>query len=245
MSPTNFYFDHYENQAEQTLLSDWIEEAIQIHGDDVWYVVRTLGNYDKILGADDSSTYGLAYMIEMYVKSVRGYGGDKDFLRQFGAEVREEVTFTVSQRAFNNQVGADTGFIRPREGDLIYFPPAKKCFMIKFADQREMFYQLGATYTYELTCELYEYSGEKFETGISEIDSIAELSTNIVDWAILTEDDEPILTEDGDYIVVDGYDLEAIAPDASNDELEEEFDTTVDWTDIDPFSEGQIGNINN
>jgi hypothetical protein len=247
---TNFFFDQLENDAEQELLADLIEESIQIHGHDVIYIVRTLLDYDPLYGADDQSLYQDTYDCEMYIKSVHGFGSDKDFLNQFGANIRDEVVFSVSARAFNTNVGqpaksyidvngAVQPFVRPREGDLIYFPLNKKCFKITFVDSREMFYQLGSLYTFELTCELFEYSGEKFNTSIPEIDDIYKLSTNIVDSALQTDDGDILTTDDGDTIV-DSYDLEKNDPAAQNDFFKDDFDSFVDWSEVDPFSEGNV-----
>ena len=237
---TNFYFDQLYNTDEQRLLEDLIIESIQIHGHDTFYVSRTLRNRDKIYVADDSSAYNKAWMIEMYIKSVRGFSGDRDFLSALGAEIRDEVVFSVSQRRFQDEIGREADFIRPREGDLVYFPMGGKTFMIKEVDQREMFYQLGKLYTYELTCELFEYSGESFNTGIAEIDSISSNSTNALDWALLDDSGNRLLTDAGEYIVLDEYDLEAIDPAAQNDDIEYEGENVIDWTDKDPFSEGLL-----
>ena len=59
---------------------------------------------------------------------------------------------------------------RPFEGDLMYFPLRDIIFEIKYVNDIENFYMLRDTYTYELTCEPFEYSDEVIDTGISEID---------------------------------------------------------------------------
>ena len=51
-------------------------------------------------------------------------------------------------------------YLRPREGDLIYFPLGGRLFEIKFVEHEQPFYQLGRTYVYELKCELFEYEDE-------------------------------------------------------------------------------------
>lgn len=235
---TNFFFDQRENQAEQKLLADLIEEAIQIHGNDVLYIPRQMNNFDDLYDTDDQSSYSDSYEIEMYIKSVRGFGGMKDFLNQFGGNIQDEVEWSVSKRVFETLIGAKTGFSRPREGDLIYFPQNRKCFKITFVDSREMFYQLGDLYTYDLRTELFTYSGERFDTGIEDLDRINAVSTNVVDWAILTEDGKLLTTEDGNIIVSEGYDLEKIAPGSQNKFLQDQFDSFVDWSEMDPFSDG-------
>ena len=69
---------------------------------------------------------------------------------------------------------------RPNEGDLIYFPLAKKIFEIKFVEHEAPFYQLNNLYVWELRCELFEYSDENFETGDTTIDAIETTFANSI-----------------------------------------------------------------
>ena len=66
---------------------------------------------------------------------------------------------------------------RPNEGDLIYYPLTKGLFEIKFVKHQEPFYQLGKLYTYKLDIELFQYSSEKINTGIPEVDVFEDLKT--------------------------------------------------------------------
>ena len=59
---------------------------------------------------------------------------------------------------------------RPFEGDRMYFPLRDIIFEIKYVNDIENFYQLKDTYTYELTCEPFEYGEETFDTGVGAID---------------------------------------------------------------------------
>ena len=102
-----------------------------------------------------------------------------------------------------------------------------------------MFFQLGKLYSYKLTCELFEYSNEKFNTGIPEIDAIqVKFDTNIVDWAVRTEDGLNLLTEDGDYIVSEKYVLENIDATTENVDIQQESSQFIDFSEADPFAEG-------
>lgn len=207
----------------------------------MYYIPRKLNNYDDVYGADDQSSYVNAYPMEMYIKSVDGFTGDGDFLSKFGVEIRNQVIFSMAQRIFNEEVGQFTTQVRPNEGDLIYFPLNKKCFQIKYVNKFEMFYQLGALQTWEVTCELFEYSGELLNTGIPEIDILQKkFSTNILDWRIETEVPDSILTEDSEYLVLENSSLNDLVPAADNEEIQRESDLFVDFSSIDPFSEGNI-----
>ena len=50
-------------------------------------------------------------------------------------------------------------------------------FEIKFVKHQEPFYQLGKLYTYKLDVELFQYSSEKIDTGIPEVDVFENLKS--------------------------------------------------------------------
>ena len=168
--PTNTYFRNFDARNEQELLHSLVTESIQIYGHDVNYIPRTLVNEDTILGEDSISEYKDAYSIEMYIKSVDGFEGEGDLVSKFGLEIRDQIVFSVARRAFE---GLDIG-VRPKEGDLIYFPLTEKIFQIMFVEHETPFYQTGALPTFDLTCELFTYSDEKIDTGVEEVDVIEQ-----------------------------------------------------------------------
>jgi len=208
----------------------------------MYYIPRKLNNYDSIYGADDQSSYENAYPIEIYIKSIDGFGGDGSFLSKFGLEIRDRVVFSMAQRIFSEEVGTFTTQVRPNEGDLIYFPLNNKCFQIKFVQKFEMFYQLGALQTWEVTCELFEYSGEIMNTGIPEIDILQKkFDTNMYHWTITDDEDGSFLIdEDGVMLVQENSSINDLIPAAENDEIQAESDLFVDFSAVDPFSEGTI-----
>jgi hypothetical protein len=223
------------------LLENLIIESIRIYGQDMYYIPRKLNNYDSVYGADDQSSYDLAFPIEIYIKSVDGFSGDGNFMSKFGLEIRDQVIFSVAQRRFFEDVGSNTTQPRPNEGDLIYFPLNKKCFQVKYVNKFEMFYQLGALQTWEMTCELFEYSNELINTGVPEIDILQKkFSTNILDFGITDESNNHLITEDGDYFILENSPLSSVVAGGDNLEIQIESDQFVDFTAYDPFSERQI-----
>lgn len=208
----------------------------------MYYVPRTINNYDAVYGADDQSSYDTAYMVEMYIKSVDGFSGDGSFLSKFGLEIRDRVVFSVAQRIFSEEVGVNSNQVRPNEGDLVYFPLNNKCFQIKYVNKQEMFYQLGALQTWEITCELFEYSGEKLNTGIPQIDILqTKFDTNQYTFAIRSDNDGSVITdEEGSILILEGSSMDDLIPAAENDEIQRESDLFVDFTSYDPFSERTI-----
>lgn len=238
---TNFFFNNFQSSQEQLLLEDLVIESIKIYGHDVYYIPRVLNNYDDVYGADDQSSYDLAYPIEMYIKSIDGFSGDGEFLSKFGVEIRNQVVFSMARRIFNEEVGQYTTQERPNEGDIIWFPLNKRAFVIRYVNKYEMFYQLGALQTWEVTCEVFEYSGEKFSTGIPEIDELQKkYDTNILNWILKDENGGALLTEDSDYLMLEHSTIEDLLPMADNDEIQAESDDFIDFTAFDPFSEGKI-----
>jgi hypothetical protein len=207
----------------------------------MFYLPRTLNNKDEVYGTDDNSSYDEAILVELYIKNVDGFGGDGSFMSKFGLEIRDQVTLTIAKRVFEDEIGIARDFIRPREGDCIYFPLNRKIFQIKYVDNKPIYYPLGALQMYDLTCELFEYSGEQFNTGIPEIDDIQDkLSLNIYDYGVLTEDNFMLATEDGDYIVMETFNMNTIDPNADNDFIEDEASQFLDFSERDPFSENGV-----
>jgi len=168
--PTSTYFRNFDARNDQELLHSLTTESIQVVGYDVNYIPRTLVNEDTILGEDSISEYKDAYSVEMYIKSVDGFEGEGDLVSKFGLEVRDQIIFSLSRRAWE---GLDIG-TRPKEGDLIYFGLTSKLFQIMFVEHETPFYQTGALPTFDLTCELFSYSDEALDTGVDEIDVIEQ-----------------------------------------------------------------------
>lgn len=236
---TNIFFSNYDNTDEQQLHEELIIESIQMFGEDMYYIPRKINAYDPIYGEDAQSSYEAAYLMEIYIKSVDGFQGDGTFLSKFGLEIRDRVTFTIAKRTFDEEVGVNEEQLRPNEGDLIYFPLNKKCFQIKFVDKHQMFYPLGALPTYDLQCELFEYSGETMNTGIEEIDSLQQhINENALDYALRTEDGLVLIAEDGDYLLNELYLQDPLVSGAEeNDYIQAETGDIIDFSSKDPFSE--------
>jgi len=170
--PTNVYFDH-DYPEEQNLYESLIIEALRLYGQETYYIPREAIRDDEILN-EEFSRFRDAYALEMYIENTQGFEGEGNLLSKFGLEIRDQATFIVSRRRFRRLVElpeADAVYEdRPQEGDLIYLPLARSLFQIKFVEHEQPFYQLRNLPTYQLQCELYEYSGEEIETGIPAID---------------------------------------------------------------------------
>jgi len=170
--PRNVYFSQAV-KSEQNLYEDLIIESLQIYGQDVYYIPRTLVNRDNILNEDPASRFDDAYLLEMYIENTEGFEGAGDLYSKFGLEIRDDATFIVSRRRWETRVGIfDDNVIdpRPQEGDLIFLPMTNSFFEISYVEDDNPFYQLSNLPVYRMQCSLFEYNDEDFDTGLEDID---------------------------------------------------------------------------
>jgi len=165
--PTNVFFNHAVN-SEQHLYEDIVVESLRMYGHEVYYLPREVVEEDTILGEDVQSAFGESYAVEMYLENTDGFEGDGDLMSKFGVQVRDQATFVLSLRTWERFISLDSNLttsLRPNEGDLIYFPLSGSLFEIKFVEHENPFYQVGKLFVFKMQCELFEYSGEDFDTG--------------------------------------------------------------------------------
>jgi len=188
--PTNHHFSK-GTISEQYLYEDLIIEAMQIYGHDVYYLPRTLVNKDQLFGEDALSKFDDAYLIEMYMDTQEGYEGEKELISRFGLEIRDETTFTVSRRRWLDLVSSNNNLItslRPNEGDWIYFSNGPRLFEISFVDKDDPFYQVDNLPVYKLYARTVEYSDERLDTGVTDIDALEDkYSGDALQWQFLAE----------------------------------------------------------
>lgn len=277
---TNVYFNNFAYGREQDLVEDLTIEAIKIYGHNVKYLPRTKVNVDLLFGEDTLSKFDEAIDVEMYIKNVEGFEGEGDLLSRFGLEIRDQITFTVARKRFDqaitspklmSQVGYNLIFEdgstktpsrqyltgskdtdsfmlegddylntinRPQEGDLIYFPMVDKIFEIKFVEHEQIFYQTGRLQTYDVRCELFEYSSEQLDTGDANIDGIEDTySLNTLDHQFTLEDGAGItLLEDGGTLLQE-YRIEDTDASANNEFFQAQADNILDFSEVNPFGE--------
>jgi hypothetical protein len=192
----NPYFqsgDGIGNRSEQRLFEDLIIEGLKIYGNLIYYIPRVLVNRDLVLGEDNSSKFKNALAVEMYFETTEGFLGQQELINKFGLEIREDTTFMVSKRRFEEFVSSRTDLIvsgRPNEGDILYFPLMNSFFEIQFVEDQEPFFQLGNLPVYKLRVTRWEYSSEDLDTGVTEIDDTeTEYSLNLLLNKFILEDE--------------------------------------------------------
>jgi len=277
---TNVYFNNFTYGREQDLVEDLTIEAIKMFGHNVKYLPRTTVDIDLLFGEDTLSKFDEAIDVEMYIKNVEGFEGEGDLLSRFGLEIRDQITFTVARKRFDqaitspkiiSQVGYNLIFEdgstktpsrqylagskdtdsfmlegsdylntinRPQEGDLIHFPMVDKIFEIKFVEHEQIFYQSCRLQTYDIRCELFEYSSEELNTGDSNIDSIeTTYSLNTLDNQFTLEDGTGVTQlEDGGTLLQE-YRIEDADASANNEFFQTQAENILDFSEINPFGE--------
>ena len=255
----NHYFQNGSgigNTNEKRLYEDLIIEGLKIYGQDIYYLPRSLVNRDIILGEDMLSRFRTAHMIEMYMETTEGFAGEQEIINKFGLEIREDTTFMVSKRRFDEAVDSKTSLIkegRPNEGDILYMPLMNSFFEIKFVQDQEPFFQLSNLPVYKLVCTRWEYSSERLDTGVTDIDSAEDqysldqlahqVSLEAEAGSIILEND----AADGEvnYMLLETYNIQTQSAYADNIDLDTEagFDTAstaddiLDFTERNPFGE--------
>lgn len=178
-------------RREQNLFEDLVIECLKIYGQDVYYMPRKTLTVDKILREDVESIFKNAYVIEMYIETTEGFGGDGTLFSKFGIEMRDQATFVVAKKRWDKQIGtwkSGNLNIRPAEGDLIYIPLTRSMFEVRFVQHESPFYQLGKINVYKLQCELFEYGQEKIQTGVPAIDLAQKDSAYTIPLVIVYTD---------------------------------------------------------
>ena len=138
---------------------------------------------------------------------------------------------------------APTDADRPLEGDLVYHPVFEKMFEISFVDDDEPFYQLDNKTVFKLRCKQFEYSSEALDTGISTIDAIeTDQSLDALAYQVILESGTDsgtnyLLTEDGDFIVSESYNVDTIDTSYDSQWFETQGDSILDFTERNPFGE--------
>lgn len=246
MATVNQYFqtgNTIGRYSEQSLYEDLIIESMKIYGWEVYYLPRRPSNYDPILTEDTTSYFDEAYPIEMYMENIQGFEGDGELMTKFGLEIRDTANFVVARRRWKAIVGDDGKSVlpnRPAEGDLIYFPKTQAIFEIRKVESHTPFYQVGKLYTWKLQCEVMQFSNERFNTGIADID-------DLVSGFSLSTDAFEVLTETGDALLMETNSLTPLSQESygsnsemvlyGNDDFTKEVNLVLDFSEKNPFGE--------
>lgn len=225
-------------------MEDIVIECLKIYGFDVYYMPRTSVNFDTILNEDPLNLFEQAYRLEMYLSNTTGFEGEGDLLSKFGVEIRDTATFIVSKRRWEEAV-ARIGRVqlekRPAEGDILYFPLTKSFFEIKRTEHKDPFFQVGKFNVFKLDCELMQFSSERVETDIEEIDNIAQNKAHdIQSFQLLDENGDTLLLEyfTNSRVILENFKMIDIDALAQNEYFRNNI-SILDFSERNPFGEIQ------
>lgn len=162
-------------------------EAVQQFGFNGYYLYNDNDQArDLLYGDDPLKRFTSAYSVELYLSNATGFDGEQEFFSKFGLEIRNSLSVMLPKRTFAQRIPQNL-LQRPREGDLIYVPftgssGKGELYEIKFVQANKDMFVLGRKnpYFYELHLESFKYSQEVVDTGVEEIDYVAQSAYNIV-----------------------------------------------------------------
>jgi hypothetical protein len=187
----NPHFNFYSNSNEQEFLSDFVDEEIRLAGAEVLYIPRTFEGVDSILGEPYKTLFDRFYPMAVRVTNITGPDGQPDVMSQLGIQFKPEMTFIISKRMFK-AMGIEDRPLRPHEGDLILLGAEQSTasdpiytnslFEITYVPREgSTNWPLGRYYVWDVKCELYRTSYEKFDTKNAHIDRMNEQYGNPAD----------------------------------------------------------------
>jgi Virus neck protein len=249
MSRNNPFFNNLYFKPEQDLIQSLVDESISAYGMDVMYIPRNISNFDQLYLTDDQSVYNMAIPCVVYLQNVEGFIGEQNIFSKFSLLIRNSVELAMSKWEWERQIqpviqqSRPQTYMRPDEGDLIYFPLNDGCFQIKFVNNKELFYPTGVLPSFQLSAELFQYSDETFATGIPEIDKLQkQFSLNAMDYAVGDENNEVIVDENNDVVTNQTFDTHNIDPIADTDYLNFEANGLIDFSKTNPMGSIPVGN---
>lgn len=160
--------------AEQDLISELMQESVEINGVEVRYIPRQVGQMDDILLEDRFSEYIERYPTVMYFDSFSGFEGEGDFFSRFGFEARDELYLTMHKAHWEDVVERmqEDDHIeilsedRPMEKDLVYIPMVQAFFEVTYVDNEDPFFQLGDFYVFNLKLQRFTFSYENIDVEV-------------------------------------------------------------------------------
>ena len=200
-------------QNEQQLIESIVSETIFQRGNDITYIPRINSEIgaDYLFGEDPGNIFSNGVIVEAYLLEIRDGFGGQDIIGHFGLEIDDEATILISRTRFAEEITARyPNITRPQEGDLLLW---------KFDPVNE------SKFLFEIT-----YIGKDhpfFTIGRS---TLYRLTCKRFIYTHETmQTGEPI---------IDNQDMGAYENYNENNNLKEESDTFVDFSEEDPFSDG-------
>ena len=239
MPYTNPFFSSTTGYSgEVNLIDDLVTEQIGMYGVDILYMPRHMLNLDKLLHESSKVAFEIALPMPMYITTFDGYDNGMELLTKFGVRSADQLTLQLSRTQFETfyspfmkqyyqsiNGGEELNHLegeidtRPKEGDLIYFPFDDGIFEIKYVMFDQPFFQLGKGYIFEIRCEKFEYSGERFSTGYEDVDD-TPATTDFYKTEFTMKDGGSLTFQNQERVTI--YDISDLETDGTNLEIQTE-----------------------
>lgn len=220
---TNPYFNWHGHVETQNLQDVLVAEAIQARGLEVIYILRDTPNLDLVFGEDPTSVFSKHWRISVYVDSFDGYEGEQDWYSKFGFQVEDEMNVTTNPALFAQQ----TGGLKPRMGNLVYFPLSRGLFEVSWVEVEDPFYSVGDLPMRKMKLKRFVYSGEEIDL------PKPELHIDTLDDVLNTDDLDIINGLNGEWDI-------AINPGAEIEQIQDEVDVFFQGQQVVPNGSDKI-----
>ena len=181
----NKYFNNYGrsigNKNERDLMQRLIDQAIQIHGFQITYIIRD-ENAEGVWREDTSPEFERSFTIEAFLESYDDFEGQGFYNNPYGAALDQMAKIWVSKARWNeeNKLFPEKVPSKPSEGDLVLMTfgamsdeksPLKKgldhvevvrpkIFEIMHIQKEPDKFQVRGEYYYEIKMRLFDHSNE-------------------------------------------------------------------------------------
>ena len=165
--------------GEANLYSNIWNESNCLHGVEVFYIERDLGEAEPIFGEYLTSKLQTATRMFLQADNLNNNGGwqNADIYSKLGLGTTDEETFTCPKITFSqaktnpdpstNETQPYLPFY-PKQGDLVYHVNSKKLFEVSHVeDEVALGYIFGNRNAYQLKCKVYMYDHSQVSTDVS------------------------------------------------------------------------------
>jgi hypothetical protein len=165
---------------------------INMKGYDFYYIPKIELKVNPITGQSSINEYKKAYLMQGLLQGLRDFTGGERSINKFGLTWLLQQGITITIELFKSK--SNNELTRPKHKDLIYIPIFDKFFQVKGKDdEKDDFYNHGTKQIFYIPIEMWRFSGEVINTGITLIDS--KVPTDIENTTKPLNDEVEILAD--------------------------------------------------
>lgn len=215
----NNIFDSSFFANEINFIRDISDEVISFAGYSIYYIPRSYISVDSIMNEVISSEFKHKYIIDAYLTDSSGWiQRDLSFNKLGLFYSGPQIKFCISKTDFKRNVPNDVlkNYDQPNEGDLVFIPYTKQLLEIKDSATSDPYSSGGTHFFFEISCEPFDFSAEKFSVTGIQTENGADLSDVImslrdgakhieenetVDYDEIRNDESDKLSENNNYSI--------------------------------------------